>query len=357
MTPRLRCPACGGDLPWPDRDTKQVDCACGKVWASLAGIVDLRSQQDPYCGNRRDGEIAADLLENFETRSFEALLARYYQRHCPELRPADVQRQIRHIVAGSASFAFSGFDRSAAVDSPILDLGCGSGTALIAFAHHADHRSVVGMDIAMRWLLLARKRLDEAGLDDIRLVCGEGEALPFPNGTFGGVHGGDVIEHVADAEAVLAETARVLRPGGRALFRTPNRLSLAPEPHVGLPFAGWLPGRLARGYCRILNAPPWHGIFTRTHIGWSSACRTVSGRYPEVTCEVAAASVRAGEQRRSGLVTLYDAALRRSRPFRAFAATFGPILEIRLKKGLERPIAPAGPFGKAPGFQQGERPG
>jgi len=188
-------------------------------------------------------------------------------------------------------------------------------------------------------------------------VCCEGEAMPFTDNAFGTIHGGDVIEHVADAEAVLGDTARVLKPGGRALFRTPNRMSLSPEPHVGLPFAGWLPRKWAAAYCRMLGAPPFQGIFTRTISGWNRAARVVSGWCSEVAIDVQPALVNAGQDRSSGLVCFYDAALARSGAFRAFAARFGPVLEIRMEKRLERSVAPAGPFREAPGLQQGERPG
>lgn len=356
MIPQIRCPACRADLDWPVRDAIRFDCECGEVYRCLSGIPDFRGAEDPYCGNARDEAIAADLQEFAGSLSFEGLLARYYQRHCPELGPADLRRQMRHILEGPRSPSVADIGRSEATGSPILDLGCGSGSALIAFAENGLPGNLVGTDIAMRWLLLARKRLDEAGLDDVRLVCCEGEAMPFPDGMFGAVHGGDVIEHVTDAEAVLAETARLLKPGGIAMFRTPNRLSLTPEPHVGLPFAGWLPKSMSRAYCRMLGAPPFQGIFTRTQIGWNRAASTVSGRYPEVVCDVSAARVCAGKQGRSRLMSFYDTALERSGVFRAFASAFGPVLQIRMEKRLERSVTPAGPFGEAPGFQKGDRP-
>jgi len=357
MKPRIRCPACRADLDWPQRDSIRIVCVCGAGYRCLSGIPDFRGMDDPYCGNARDDAIAADLQEHAGKISFEELLGRYYQRHCLELGPADVRRQMRHILEGPRSPSVAAIGRSEAAGSPILDLGCGSGSALITFAKSEVPGKIFGIDIAMRWLLLARKRLDEAGLNEVRLVCCEGESMPFPDDTFGAIHGGDVIEHVADAEAVLVETARLLKPGGIAMFRTPNRFSLTPEPHVGLPFAGWLPGKMARAYCRLLGAPPFQGIFTRSRTGWNRAARVVSGRYPEVVCDVSAASVGAGEQGRSRLMSFYDTALERSGAFRAFAATFGPVLQIRMEKRLERSVTPAGPFGEAPGFQQGDRPG
>ena len=51
-------------------------------------------------------------------------------------------------------------------------------------------------------------------------------ALPFPAGSFASVVSVQSIEHVPDPERVLAEVARVLEPGGVAVFVTPNRLTL-----------------------------------------------------------------------------------------------------------------------------------
>jgi SAM-dependent methyltransferase len=64
------------------------------------------------------------------------------------------------------------------------------------------------------------------------LVCGLGEALPFPNESFDLVIGLWVLEHLAQPERVLDEIRRILRspdpasgaPGGHFIFLTPNAL-------------------------------------------------------------------------------------------------------------------------------------
>lgn len=55
------------------------------------------------------------------------------------------------------------------------------------------------------------------------LVNGAGERLPFGDASFDAVLSNEVIEHVQDDRAALAEMARVLRPGGRLLLFCPNR--------------------------------------------------------------------------------------------------------------------------------------
>jgi SAM-dependent methyltransferase len=51
----------------------------------------------------------------------------------------------------------------------------------------------------------------------------DGPRFPFPDASFAACVSNYVVEHVADAEAHLAEVARILSPGGVYVFRTPNR--------------------------------------------------------------------------------------------------------------------------------------
>jgi len=77
---------------------------------------------------------------------------------------------------------------------------------------------VVGMDISAKFLGNAASR--EAL--HLRYTVGDAMELPFGDGVFDGVSSFDVIEHVADAERVLKEIGRVLRPGGRIVVICPN---------------------------------------------------------------------------------------------------------------------------------------
>jgi SAM-dependent methyltransferase len=108
---------------------------------------------------------------------------------------------------------------------------------------------VIGIDIAFRWLVVARRRLQRAGYV-APLVCCNAEHLPFPSGTFDRVVSLGTLEHCLDAESALEESARVLRPGGAVHLRTVNRYSLLSEPHVGVWGVGFVPRRWADGYVR-----------------------------------------------------------------------------------------------------------
>jgi SAM-dependent methyltransferase len=56
--------------------------------------------------------------------------------------------------------------------------------------------------------------------------------LSFPDDSFDGAYSIHVTEHIEDVELHLSEVARVLRPGGRFVVVTPNRLTYSPDgPH------------------------------------------------------------------------------------------------------------------------------
>ena len=87
----------------------------------------------------------------------------------------------------------------------VLDLACGTGD-LCRDLGTAGHRPV-GIDVSAGMLAAARTSAS--------LVRGDAEALPFPNAAFDGLVCGFALRNFVTLDAVLAECARVLRPGGR----------------------------------------------------------------------------------------------------------------------------------------------
>lgn len=133
----------------------------------------------------------------------------------------------------------------------ILDLGTRTGGLLLAAAERTD-RTAVGIDIALRWLIVARQRMLEAGLP-CQLVCCCAEYLPFVDETFDLVVAENVLEHTARQQRLVKEAHRVTRPGGTFFTSTWNRLAAAPEPHVRLWGVGWLPLAWRRSYVKRLK--------------------------------------------------------------------------------------------------------
>ena len=106
----------------------------------------------------------------------------------------------------------------------VLDLGCAGG--FMAEAMHDRGARVQGIDPAAGAVAAARAHAAETGRE-IGYAVGVGEALPYPAARFDAVVCVDVLEHVADLGQVIAEVARVLKPGGWFLFDTINRTALA----------------------------------------------------------------------------------------------------------------------------------
>ena len=144
----------------------------------------------------------------------------------------------------------------------LLDLGCG--TCGLTLAASREFTEVVGVDVALRWLLIGRQRLAESGTDaaKIPLICANAEALPFRSSAFDAVVADAVIEHVRDSERMRDETLRVLSAGGAFFFTTNNRYSILPEPHVRILGFGLLPRRWMEKAALGLRKTPYK---TRLH--------------------------------------------------------------------------------------------
>lgn len=334
------CPKCRGRLV-PGRELWACR-RCGASFPALRGIPDLRTGDDLFLDNAGDRAFAVRLDADFDRLDFRGLLDRYFDLS-PEIAPGLRARQVTHILtAPGRARRWLGEVGDGA--GPLLDLGCGSGSFLSAVGH--ERRHVAGVDIAMRWLVVARKRLDEEGLGRVPLVCACAEDLPLPAAALAGVVAGDVIEHVADQAATLAEVHRVLRPGGRAFLASPNRFSLAPEPHVQVWGVGYLPRRWMCGYVRWTRGADFRAIQTLGYGEWALLLRSSpfgGGRVssPPLPCEDLA---NFGPLKR-WVARLYNAVVA-TRPGRFAALAVGPLFHVVCRKG-EGPAAPPRPSSRA----------
>jgi ubiquinone/menaquinone biosynthesis C-methylase UbiE/DNA-binding transcriptional ArsR family regulator len=95
----------------------------------------------------------------------------------------------------------------------LLDVGTGTGRMAELLAARAGR--VTALDKSPEMLRIARARLQSLPADKIDLVQGDFLGLPFAPETFDTVLFHQVLHYAQDPGAVLAEAARVLRPGGR----------------------------------------------------------------------------------------------------------------------------------------------
>jgi len=102
----------------------------------------------------------------------------------------------------------------------VLDAGCGR--SLFTEIRPRWPFAIVAADVELD-LLAERKAL----FPEVTWVVAGAQPLPFAGASFDAVFAGELIEHLPDPAAGLAEFHRVLRPGGTLILTTPNRLRLA----------------------------------------------------------------------------------------------------------------------------------
>jgi ubiquinone/menaquinone biosynthesis C-methylase UbiE len=98
----------------------------------------------------------------------------------------------------------------------VLDLGSGAGADVLISARRVGPTGrAIGIDMTDEMLELARRNADEAGVENVEFGEGYLEELPLADATVDVVISNCVINLSGDKRKVIAEAARVLRPGGR----------------------------------------------------------------------------------------------------------------------------------------------
>jgi SAM-dependent methyltransferase len=143
----------------------------------------------------------------------------------------------------------------------LLDLGCGGGRHAFE-AHRRGAHTVAfdrnGGDVKDAAAMLAAMRLEgEAPADALgAAINGDALNLPFAAGAFDRVIAAEVLEHVVDHGAAMAELGRVLRPGGTLAVTVPR----------------WFPERVCWALAEEYHAPHVPDghvrIYRRSHLAW-----------------------------------------------------------------------------------------
>ncbi len=98
----------------------------------------------------------------------------------------------------------------------VLDLGSGGGIDVLLSARRVGPAGFAyGLDMTDEMLELAERNRAEAGVENVKFLKGEIESIPLPDSTVDVIISNCVINLSVDKGKVLAEAARVLRPGGR----------------------------------------------------------------------------------------------------------------------------------------------
>lgn len=242
--PLWRCPVCRGGL---EDQQNSLKCGpCRRVFELIDGIPDFRLTMPSWIDTAEDSATARTLVAR--NLPLDQLVRAVYSRR-EGWDAARVDRRTREVLEGRQRLHddLGGWLEPVIAGGPFLDLGCGGGMLMAAAADLHPGLSVVGIDVSMTWLVVAKRLVTERGGKPF-LAAAMAEALPLADESIPAIVSLDVIEHVKQPDAYLAEINRVLAVGGRAAFATPNRFSLTAEPHVFVWGVGWLPRRVQRAY-------------------------------------------------------------------------------------------------------------
>lgn len=260
------CPVCKGNLCEQTKDKEQLICEhCNKTYPVILGIPDLRVFPDPYIDFEADREKGRHVAEQFDEHDFPGLID-YYYGITDVVPPKHAKMYKRGLMAGEARAnaflnSFNNHLNSGVEQESLLEIGCGTSPLLVVASKRFNR--LIGIDIAFRWLIIGKKRLQEANLD-IPLICACAEALPFRDKAFSQIVGESTIEHSKKQFKILNECHRILVPGGYLFLSTPNRFSLGPDPHTGLIAGGYFPASIIAKYVsRMGGIPPHRKLLSR----------------------------------------------------------------------------------------------
>jgi len=233
------CPACKGELATSSIDYQCFSCCLN--FPVIDGIPDFRLFPDPYLNISEDTERTKIVLNKLNQLSLKDLLI-YYWSHSdvtpPLLRDKFVANALNGEARGQRLFDLL-TKNSTDIPKRLIDVGCGTGNFLAVAANYVQQP--IGIDIAMRWLHLSRRRFMDKGLEVPALVCCCAEHLPFKTESFDMAVMASTFEFLRDEELALKELNRVINIKGTVLINTVNRFSLAKNPYAHLWGVGFLP--------------------------------------------------------------------------------------------------------------------
>lgn len=139
------------------------------------------------------------------------------------------------------------------VGGTVLEVGVGTGLAL---PFYASHMQVTGIDFSEDMLAKAREKVAEQRLTHVRqLRQMDARDLDFADATFDTVCAMHILSVVPEPEQVMAEMARVCRPGGHVLitnhFAAEGRSAMA---------------RIERLFAPLSDLLGWHSDFARARV-------------------------------------------------------------------------------------------
>lgn len=248
------CPRCRSALSFAVDET--VCKSCRSRYEVFDGIADLRLPGESWIDYEEDRRLARRFIAQTGNLPLAEQLAWCFSARndfTPEqirIRVGQVLSAVDHL--GEQIDHWLG--QVLVPNSLSLDLGCGPGQLIAAASR--KQRTVVGIDVRLLWLLAAKRLITSFGGTPV-LAAALAEHMPLADGSIQSVVSLDVIEHVTSVPNYLKEIDRVTASGGFIALSTPNRFSLAAEPHVGVWGVGWVPRKWQQQYVMMRKGIPY----------------------------------------------------------------------------------------------------
>jgi len=139
----------------------------------------------------------------------------------------------KHLIGKLGSYPIPEIRLPPSDGANFLDVGCNWGRWCIAAARKGYR--AVGIDPSLGAVLAAKRLAARLGLD-VKYVCGDARYLPFAASRFDQAYSYSVLQHFSktDAEAAIAQMARVLSPQGRCLVQLAHTVGLRSGYHQAL---------------------------------------------------------------------------------------------------------------------------
>ena len=147
-------------------------------------------------------------MKSSEQKHLELVRERFTRTVDPFARAVEARGREVARMAAMATADYANVEKGV-----VMDVACGPATFARAFAPRVAR--VVGVDFTPAMLAKARRVTTDAGLTNLEFVCGDGYALPFPDGTFDLALCTYAFHHLLEPARLLGEMARVARKGGR----------------------------------------------------------------------------------------------------------------------------------------------
>jgi SAM-dependent methyltransferase len=193
----FQCPMCSAELPLP-QGVPEIRCpSCSKRYESVGGVIDLVARREP----------------NQERLYYD----QYYRDHSDLVAPGDITSLAQTWTGRDAPWEMRRVWKRLGniAGKTVLLLGNGESCAeLYMLTRHP--RALVYSDLSPVGLMALSREF--GGVDNLFFAAIDALDLPLRNASVDLVYGFAFVHHLSDLDQFLHEVARVLRPGGRAVF-------------------------------------------------------------------------------------------------------------------------------------------